>query len=87
MSLTTKCGSCGGAGWEIKTISPAGANYKINLVHCANCGVPVGALEALNAGALLHTQAAEIADLKKTLQKKGALIGDIYDLVRRISRQ
>jgi hypothetical protein len=30
----TKCGSCGATHWEIKTIEPTGANYKVYLSGC-----------------------------------------------------
>jgi hypothetical protein len=67
MAFSTKCGHCNATVWEIKTIDPAGANFKQSVLQCASCGVPVGVLDYYNLGSMLKKQEKEIADLKKQL--------------------
>ena len=44
MAVST-CMHCGGHSFEVALFTPLGQSYKLSLIQCANCGVPVGVLD------------------------------------------
>jgi hypothetical protein len=86
MALTTKCGHCGGAFWEIRTIEPTGANFKQNVLQCSACSVPVGVMDYYNLGSILKKQEKEIADLKKQVAHVAAAVDWIQHAVQTLRR-
>jgi hypothetical protein len=54
------CAKCENTTFEITLVSPAGSNFKYNLVHCSDCGAVVGVTDFYNTG-------QQILDLAKAL--------------------
>ncbi len=50
-----KC-SCGNLFFEVTETKAANSKFRLNFVHCANCGKPVGVLDNMNIGAMLLQQ-------------------------------
>jgi hypothetical protein len=59
---TTTCLKCGGHSFESVLFTPLGKNQKLAMIQCADCGVPVGAIDpsAELALAALRSQVAAI---------------------------
>jgi hypothetical protein len=69
--------------WEIKLVEPHGSNFKQSVLQCASCGVPVGALDFYNVGALLKGQEKTLAALQQAVASISATVQDIQHIVRR----
>ena len=41
----SKCGHCGKHDFEQKTIKPAGATERVDVIQCSTCGTVVGTLQ------------------------------------------
>ena len=39
------CGKCGSHSFETAAFTPLGQSYKLTLVQCSSCGVPIGVLD------------------------------------------
>ena len=39
------CIKCGGHSFEVALFTPLGQSYKLSMVQCSGCGVPVGVLD------------------------------------------
>lgn len=55
-----KCGFCQGLRFEVSTIDPASANFKMLATICASCGAVLGVTEFFNIGALLKKLAQKL---------------------------
>ena len=42
---TSTCAKCEGHTFEVVSFMPLGTNYKLQMVQCAGCGLPVTALD------------------------------------------
>jgi hypothetical protein len=60
--------------FEITEDEPIGAEYKIFLVHCGDCGAPFGAMEYLVAGVLLRNQQEVLAQIQQSLSDLDARV-------------
>ena len=65
--MISKCGSCGGARFELKENSPSKSNFKINFVQCVSCGVPVGVIDYYDVHSKLNEIAQKIEDIEQKL--------------------
>lgn len=68
---TPKCPHCGGISIGMTTVSPAGAAYKANVIHCLSCGAPFGALDYYDSGVMLRQIQQKLNDLEKKIQRLG----------------
>ncbi len=57
-----KCSNpnCKSTQFQISTVSPSNSKFQINVLHCAECGTSIGALEYYNSGFLLRKICAKI---------------------------
>ena len=46
--------NCGHKIFQITTVSPISANFKVNIVHCAKCGCSIGAMDFYAVGTNLE---------------------------------
>jgi hypothetical protein len=63
----SKCVKCENTVFGIQEISPSGAQYKMYVVQCVVCQVPVGVTDYWNVGTLLKNQEKKIAELESKL--------------------
>ncbi len=58
------CIKCGGHSFELALFTPLGESQKLTMVQCANCGTPVGVLDASFRAAIeaLQDKVAAIDD-------------------------
>jgi hypothetical protein len=56
MSLPN-CPRCEHKVFQVTTVDPVLANYKLNITHCAKCGCAIGVTEYYNIGKLLENLA------------------------------
>jgi hypothetical protein len=68
----SKCPFCKAEKFEMATIEPAGAEFKVNVIQCSACGAPLGALPAANVAAVLAEQTKLI---RAIASKHGLLAG------------
>jgi hypothetical protein len=63
MAVST-CIKCDGHSFELALFTPLGASHKLTMVQCANCGIPVGVLDAASRAAIeaLQVKVAAIDD-------------------------
>lgn len=61
MAVST-CVKCSGHSFEVALLTPLGQSYKLSIVQCSSCGVPVGVLDPSVQARLeaLKTQIAAI---------------------------
>lgn len=85
MAVST-CSKCGGHSFRLDESVPSGANYKLMLVQCSSCGVPVGVVDYYNLGALLKKQEAEIENLKSAVSNLSYSIGTIDHNIANIAK-
>jgi len=81
---SSTCGHCGGKFFEVQEHAPAGSNYKVNFVQCAECGSPAGTLEYYETGVLVKKQSANIAELKRELASIKRALARVQEAVDRI---
>lgn len=43
--MVPTCLKCGGHSSEVRLFTPLGQSYKLSMVQCSSCGVPVGVLD------------------------------------------
>ncbi len=60
MALSSTCVKCGSTSFEVKLVTPAGSNFKLNFVQCSLCGGVVGVLDFYNIGGLIQTLAKKL---------------------------
>ena len=60
---TSTCGKCGNHTFELIPVTPKKSNFSYYFVQCANCGVPVAALEANNLNHELGLLAKQVKAL------------------------
>ena len=58
------CVKCGGHHFKVQETAPQGSAFVLYFVECSSCGVPVGAIEANNVGALLDKLTAKIQNIE-----------------------
>jgi hypothetical protein len=51
MAVST-CIKCDGHSFELAVFTPLGESHKLTMVQCANCGTPVGVLDAVSRAAI-----------------------------------
>jgi hypothetical protein len=56
MAVST-CIKCDGHSFELALFTPLGESHKLTMVQCANCGTPVGVLDAASRAAIEALQA------------------------------
>lgn len=81
MAIPT-CPHCGAKRFQVTEDEPSGADYKVWLVHCADCGAPFGAMEYLVAGVLLKKQAEAIARVQNALVSMASQLDAIQRALR-----
>lgn len=64
-----KCMKCDSTRWQVQTVDPMGAQYKVNALTCASCGSVAGVLEYYSAGALLKKQEKVLKDMSDTVDR------------------
>ena len=74
------CAKCDGHSFQLKTISPQDAVYKMSLVFCAACGTPAGAVESLNTEAVVIDAEGR---LSRVMQEG---ISSLHDRLDRLER-
>lgn len=80
------CPKCEWHYFEIKTIEPAGSNFKENAVQCRKCGTVVGVVEYYNSGTLLKGQEKEIAKLQRQMEVALNGLNTINENIRKLAR-
>lgn len=65
--MLSKCGQCGGGIFEIVEVAPHKSAYKLLFVQCTACGVPIGAMEYFNSGAILKGIEKDLKQLKSEM--------------------
>lgn len=86
MALGSKCGSCGHGQFEIKENSPRGSRYKLMLIQCASCGVPVAAQDYYNTGAQLTQQQQKIDQIAHQVNVLEGSLYRIEQLLQQIAQ-
>jgi hypothetical protein len=63
MAVST-CIKCDGHSFELALFTPLGESHKLTMVQCANCGTPVGVMDAASRAAIeaLQGKVAAIDD-------------------------
>jgi hypothetical protein len=67
MAATT-CVKCGSHGFKIASLAPVGQSYKLTLVQCASCGVPIGVLDPATGPAIERLK-AQVAAIDERLAR------------------
>jgi hypothetical protein len=60
------CVKCGSHSFEAASIAPLGQGYKLTLVQCSNCGVPIGVLDP-GTGPAIESLKAQLAAIDQRL--------------------
>lgn len=79
----TKCGGCGKSLFEMKTLEPTSSRYKINVVQCSFCGVPVGTVDYLNTAVTLEKHEKKVDALSTQLRAIAANVSAIVQALKR----
>lgn len=74
MTVST-CVKCGGHSFEVALFTPLGQSYKLSMVQCSSCGVPVGVLDP-SVQARIESLRSQIAAIDERLTRiANALVG------------
>lgn len=62
------CIRCSGHTFELSTFTPLSDSRKLAMVQCADCGVPVGALD-LSLGSKIEAMTSQITAIDENLRR------------------
>ena len=69
------CVKCGSHSFEVASITLLGQSYKLTLVQCSSCGVPIGVLDPATGPALERLKAQVAAIDERLVRIARALTG------------
>lgn len=69
MKAAPCCAACHSTSFAQTQVTPRGANFPVALVHCAQCGAVVGALDYLPVGTRLEELQQAMAELQSQLRR------------------
>jgi hypothetical protein len=67
MAVST-CAKCGGHSFELVLFTPLGESKKLAMIHCSQCGTPIGVMDPA-AGAAMEALKREIAAIDERLNR------------------
>ena len=81
--MMSTCSKCQGHLFELSENSPAKSRYKLWFVQCSTCGVPIGAMEYLNAGTNLARIEERVKSLESELQNIRSVMNNLVAMLRK----